>query len=157
METKITKTIKGLTVTVEITRAVKEAAGYADGWNVSLGKEIHEHTSITIEQGWKSLRCDDLNFFYPAESLKNPLIAARFGDGYISAPVYDAIRQVLAEAQARCTGDAEYIAPKKSEEEKAAKQAEETAKINASDKERRSHVGWCNHCHSYCYGDCQAN
>lgn len=41
------------------------------------------------------------------------------------------------------------------DQRRAAKKAE--AEWEQTQREREAHPGWCNRCHSYCYGDCQAN
>jgi hypothetical protein len=162
METTTTKTIDGLTVTVKVTKKVSSKTAYADGWNVDLGKETYENTTITIEKDGKKAFCDDMNFFHVVDDRYNsirkqhPQAYARFGDTYISEKVYNTIKEVKDEAEAACQEDVEFVEIKATEERKKEEQEKEMEKIETMERERQNHPGWCNKCHSYCYGDCEA-
>jgi hypothetical protein len=161
--TETTKEKNGMKVTVTIEREVKDDNAYADGWNVTTGKRATEFVTVTIEKNGKTACCRDLNFVYRLtdeyRGPKTPPKAhARFGDTYISKEVYDTILEAIDEAYEAANADSpEGFAKVEAAREKAA--AEENdgdAKYAAIMADRRRHPGWCDKCHSYCYGDCQA-
>lgn len=161
MEKIITKTIDGLTVTVTITKSVNNKKAFSDGWNVDLGKETYENTTITIDKGGVKASCRDLNFFTvldASSSVKkqHPQTHARFGDTYISEKIYNDICSVIAEVESLLVDDQEFIEVKAAENHKKEEQKKEDIKIEKEIKARDSHPGWCNKCGSYCYGDCES-
>ena len=157
MDKKITRTIDNITVTVNYTKTVV----YADS-NAKLGASTFENAEMTVEKNGKKAKCNDKNFFYPLrkeeiERMGNAMIFARFGNTYVSEPVYNVIKTVLAEAKAACEEPEEFGVVRTKEiarTEKEGREAREYAKIVAA---RKAHPGWCDKCQSYCYGDCQAN
>ena len=123
-----TKTIDGLTVTVSIKKEVEDRVSYADGYNVSVGKQAEEFTTISFEKNGVKGSIRDTNFFYILEdsaSIKKtmPTAYARFGDKYLSEASYKIIKQIFDEAMSLCEETEEYVslnnAEAKPEEEKA--------------------------------------
>lgn len=166
MEITHTKEINGLKITVTITRNVVNNTAYADGWNVDLGKGIYENTAIKLQKGEKSIYTSDLNFFYVLKDTfgykpenYHPQAYARLGDSYIGKAAYEAVKNVLAEAEAMADAEQsqEFVDLKTaSDAKKAAQDAAFEAEL-AADAARAKHPGWCDKCHSYCYGDCTAS
>ena len=160
METKITRKIDDLTITVEITKKVKDKFAYADGINIDMGKETFEMTMITVEKNGYKIVCEDLGFFYELSDDKKINGAyARFADGYISKDGYDKVKIVLDEAIEISikNEDDEFKRIKAVEIASKEKTDANMDKIEGHLVARNTHPGWCNQCYSYCYGDCQAN
>lgn len=165
METTHTKEKDGLKVTVKIEKGTMNKTAYADGHNVPLGKETYNFTFVKIEKGGKSAFTRDLNFFYIVDRSAGrndnlPKEAfARFGDTYISKPVYNTIKAVVDEATAISEKkiDEEYYEVKSIEDSQKADADKNETEILKMETERAKHPGWCDKCYSYCWGDCQAN
>ena len=166
MESTIKKEKDGLKVEVKINRSTTEKKAYADGWDVKLGKETKEFITISIEKNGKKAFCRDMNFFHPIDGKfygdlkkKNPQIYARFSDTYISEPVYNIIKETLDEAMAHIdtATNTEYKAIKSDEAAKKEQAKTNAVEIADMDARMRQHPGWCDKCHSHCYGDCEAN
>lgn len=165
METTHTKEENGLKVTVTIDQGSMKKTAYADGWNVNLGKKTYDFTSVKIEKGGKSAFVGDLNFFYivdrtagrndelPAEAF------ARFGDSYISEPVYNTIKAAINEAReiADSETNEEYETVKSAEDRKKTakdKARKDYEKKEAADIQRKVNSGFCFNCETWCHGDC---
>ncbi len=162
METTVTKEQSGAKITVKAIREVDAKTAYADGWNVDLGKRTYETVSVTVQKGGKEIYCSDLNFFYKLteddrRQFDNPLIFARLGDAYIGEEIYSLICEAVKEAKTACQGDAEYAEVKAAETAEKDKKEKGVTAVAKLEAERAQHPGWCNKCHSYCYGDCEAS
>ncbi len=146
-------------IKVEMTRGVRDDVGYADGWNVHLGKKTIDSIDIILRVDGRLL----------AKSYNNPEILsprfykdkitagayARIGDGYVTKERYDDIMTMIAEIEAEIGNDAEYDAVKKAEEAK--KETKNRAeKREAEEYEKALANGLCPKCGTYCYGDCEA-
>lgn len=85
---------------------------------------------------------------------------ARLGDGIISEESYTmimvAIKEMEEELTAKVVSDKEYIKIKAAEVAKE-KLEEDLDKREAERMARAIKSGYCTKCHSYCYGDCEAN
>jgi len=152
MATIVKKERDGLKVKVKIERWVSNETAYTDGWNIDLGKKAHETTTISINKNGKTAVCQDLNFFYRIKDEKRSEVYARLGDAFISEPIYNIIKDALDEATLKA--DAENTKDNREEKIQAKKNAAEVAELET---QRDQNPGWCNKCHSYCYGDCEAN
>lgn len=162
---EITKKIDGVTITVKVERSVDVKKAYADGYNVETGKEAYEAVTMTIEKNGQKVICRPYGTFMILDKRfdkitmeKTPQAYARFGDTYISEKLYNDIKSVLDEAMKKADAevDAEYAEVKAMEKAKAEKAEIEAEKTENLEQSRNSHKGWCNKCHSYCCGDCEA-
>ena len=161
MKKEITKTVNGTQVNVMVEKTVAQDRAYADGWNVSLRKKSKKSVHISAEKNGRKISTDDLNFFYklgPQDEWvlsKYPQAYARLGDNYISEPIYNAVMTALDEADAACQDD-NYDMIKAQEDKAATDRDTSLAAMDKADAEKAKHLGWCNKCQSYCYGDCTA-
>jgi len=151
------KTSKGQAVEIKLERTidVQEKIGFADGWNINLGKETIDLTSIEVFVDGK---------FYTrslgAPGLVDPKFDksgayARLGDMYISQARYSEIMSAIAEM------DAELTTPEYTEIKTIEIAREQSAELaldaEAAEYARQIENGLCQKCDTYCYGDCEAN
>ena len=172
---EITKTVnwqtkdgKEVVATIAKTREVRDDIGYADGWNVSLGKKTVDSLEITLHVAGRFITRD---YAAPRIVTKAAYVAnydkikaaggyARLGNVYINEENYSKVMGAIAEAEAEATADteanAEFEAVKAAEN---AKEARKEAKLQAEAEEyaRLVKSGLCPKCQSWCYGDCSAN
>lgn len=155
--TQATKEKNGVKVTVSYEKAVV----YADNYN-KIGASTHNFVKMTIEFNGQKITNNDLGFFSIIDRSvgRNDELDkrayARFGDHFISEATYKLVKSALDEAKADAKESDEYKATKKSEEIRQDRENKEDAKYAKITKNREKHVGWCDKCQSYCYGDCQA-
>lgn len=139
-----TKENNGIKVTVKATKKYIDVTSYADGWNVKTGKELYENTVVRIEKDGKKAETSKSLIYKLNEKdrikKEKPHFYARFGTYYISEEAYNLIKSVLKEV----------------EEEMNEKFGEATEKKKYTHSKEKKHFGWCDKCHSYCYGDCEA-
>lgn len=104
MATKTLTTKTGKSVEIEFVRDVQDKVAYADGYNITTGREIVERTHITFrDQTGKPLargnriEMVDPRFNRNAAELIAKGAVARLGDAYISQELADMIAAALAE------------------------------------------------------------
>lgn len=170
---KATRTLNWTTVkgnqaelVVEINREVSDKIAYADGANIKIGKETSDMTNITLKINGKIVAqsynaphiLTKQSYFSSFEKLTAAGAYARLGDAYITKNDYEAIMDAynaaLAEINTPATEETKSEAAEY-ETVKADEVAKENAIINA--KPETHGAGWCNKCHSYCWGDCETN
>jgi hypothetical protein len=106
------------TVVVKLTRKVVEKNSYADGWNVSLGKETKEYYEVkmTLKANGKTIsmmgKPGDFAFLQVVEGSKSiPAGAyARLSDAYMSKATYDLVMGLIAELDAEVAKSDEFVA-----------------------------------------------
>ena len=164
---KATRKYEDKTQSIEITltRKVIDRVAYMDGYNLPDGREVFEMYEVklikksngaTIKVAGKP---GDFAFFKTQGkySGKYPAGAhARIGDTYISKDAYDIAMRMITELDAEVGKSDEQIALEQEAEERR-RIGEENLDMAAEETARRAHPGWCDKCHSYCYGDCEAN
>ena len=161
MKKEIKKTFENLTVTVNIERTAVDNIAYADGDNIKIGVTPYECIEVSINKDGKKAFTRNTDFIYvlttaQKKPLKNNMIFARFGDTYIGEDVYNKVMLTIADAKKEVPGDADYLAAKKAEADKAAAQIEANKKAAADYADLVASPGYCTKCGSWCYGDCQA-
>lgn len=146
-------------ITVRFDREVIDSVAYADGWNITTGREIREgfSTSFYSRKAGKIVASSNDRPVHVAAGRNVPAGAvAKLGQAYLSQQVLDLVVAAMAECEAELPKSDEQIALELAaaarEESRKASEAAEVAKAAA----RNQHPGWCNRCHSYCYGDCQS-
>jgi hypothetical protein len=153
-------------IEIELTREVKDKVAYLDGYNVSAGREVYERyeVKLTHKRSGNTIRTNgrpgDFAFFARPDRFSGKFPAgayARVGDAYITQEIYDAAMGIIAELDAEVSKTEEQIALEQAEAERKRIGEENLARMEAEYKERSNHPGWCDKCHSYCYGDCEAN
>jgi len=161
--TKTRKLASGAEIEVKLTREVNDDIQYWDGYELNKGRKIYERYDVTIKaygqtfhgNGYLRTVKDSPQFHHVPEG-----VYARGCDIWLSKQTYDAIAAMKQELDEELPKSDEYLTLKAKEirEAKAAKEAEERniARMEAEHKARQRHPGWCNKCHSYCYGDCSA-
>ena len=152
---------------ITIHRQVERDISYSDGWNIDLGPKTYNADSIrvTIDDG--EIEDDRLELLNPdsMEKINGDSISykirqgayGRIGKVLLRRERYDAIASVLAAAIAEAECDEEWRAVKALEEAKEASASRACIARQEFERERSSTDGWCNRCHSHCYGDCTAN
>lgn len=166
MEISVEREINGRKIVINITRELMDDTSYGDGQRFFYGKKTFETTTIIVERGGKKIICKDVFYFrivkgdsfYDHATKNDDRIYARLGDKYISESVYNDVKSVLDEAMEIADRDipAEYIEVKKIEE-KRKYDAENNLKMKAAyQDEQKNHLGYCERCGTYCYGDCIA-
>lgn len=150
---------------IEITREIQENISYSDGWNINLGPEEIKSTYIELRVNGKYV-ARDLGNISPItkegyRATYDKMVAAgvyaRLGDVYINRENYEKIMAAITEATTEAEQDAEYIAYKATP--KATKIHDNNIIVDDGnyDYDSENHgPGWCNKCHSYCWGDCEA-
>lgn len=159
MKINITRKIKDLKITVKVEKCVIDKKDYADGYNVDLGKETYERTYITIQKDGSKAITTGTDFFFVLPSQDRvkkqiPGAYAKFGEIYIRESAYNKIKAVVDEAHASLTADSEFLMLKKIEQDR---ESSSKTEIDQTPKDDQKSAGWCNNCHSYCFGDCTAN
>ena len=169
MTTK-TRTITGTTkagqnVEIKITRTlrVQDKIGYADGWNINLGKEIIDQTKINMYVDGKyqtgAYRAPEKLTPSQFDRSAAQYIAmggyARLGDAIIKEARYNEIMAAIAEMEAELTTP--EVEQMKAEETARQQAAEAAADAEAAEYARQIKNGLCPKCRTYCYGDCEAN
>ena len=161
-----TKDGRKVEVTIEITRNVSDKIAYADGANINIGKETQDITTIEMTVNGKHVTRDyHAPHILTRESYRNSFdkltaagAYARLGDAYVGQVNYgqimDAYNAAVAEINAPATEEAK-TEEAEYETIKATEVAKENEIINAKPIKRGP--GWCDKCHSYCWGDCEAN
>jgi hypothetical protein len=148
-------------LTVEISREVSDKIAYADGANISIGKETSDLTNITLKingkiaaRGYSAPHIlTKASYFSSYEKLTSAGAYARLGDSYIAEADYNKIMDAYNAAIAEINGSATPEAA----EYKTVKTAEIADELSISVKTESHGAGWCNKCQSYCWGDCEAN
>lgn len=164
-----TKTIawttkNGKQIEVEITRIrkIQDNISYADGYNVNLGKETCDSLVIEVKGDNKFLTRSYHapavidNMYRDYDKYKAAGVHARLGDIFIGEEQYNNIMALITQLDAEVTGGEEFAAVKAQETAKETKKAE-TLDREAAEYARMVKSGLCPKCHSYCYGDCEAN
>jgi hypothetical protein len=145
-------------IEITLTREVRDKVSWSDGWEIPMGREINEVYNIKIFAKKSGLTFTDhgkpgqYGFFTYQTSGKAAgryLIAENV---YVDKVVYDAAMALIAELDAELP---------KSEEQVAIETAERVRlkrSVAYTDTEpKHGENGYCRKCHSYCYGDCEAN
>lgn len=166
--TTVTKSVtfesKGRTVEfkVERTKGVQDNISYADGWNISLGKETVDSIYIELIIDGKSqttsysapsaLATDSYNY----EELKAKGAYGTLGNAYLSEINYNRLVDLIEEAEAELGETEEYKAVKAVE---AAKEENKIASEKAAIEQYQKLIdsGMCPKCESWCYGDCESH
>jgi hypothetical protein len=158
-EIKLTDT----TVKVSIERGTWEEEIRLDGTLCSTKTNAVDRTEIALYDGSKRLAYGKAIDPLPrkhsdlAKAIKAGCVGIVGGRWFIKSDTADAIRAALAELDAENPKTAEMTAIEQAEQERKRIGEQNMARIEAERRERNSHPGWCNKCHSYCYGDCTAN
>ena len=152
-----------VTLDIEVTRELREEIAYADGYNIPLGKKVHESMNIIIKHNGKKVA--DTNWM-PAvirdvEKKRYPATAYAILGGKVILTesnhnlVTEAINAATAEVENAITADTEYADVKASE---IAKKAIGEANLRAAEAHYTEQLknGLCPKCGTYCYGDCGA-
>lgn len=155
---------KNSTIEIKMTREVQDKVNYMDGHQISTGREAVETLEIKITSKRngrveRSIRKPEvLNpmFYGNYDELTAKGAYARIGNGYISREMYDAITAAISDLDAELGKTDEQIAIEQAEIERKQIADENLARLEAEYIARQNHSGWCNKCHSYCYGDCEA-
>lgn len=138
------------TVVAKLTREVVKKNSYADGWNVSLGKETKEYYEVkmTLNNG-KGVsmmgKPGDFAFLQVVEGSKGiPAGAyARLSDAYMSKATYDLVMGLIAELNAEVAKSDEFVAMETEAAERKAKleawrnSPEGKAELAAADRHNR--------------------
>jgi len=91
------------------------------------------------------------------DARKQGAVAKIGGTGtYLGQKAYDAVMTLIADTDAECGKTDEFAALEREEAERKAAGEENMRRMEAEQREREKHPGWCNKCHSYCYGDCNS-
>ena len=141
---------------VTLTREVQDHIADFDGIRLTTGREVYENwgVKITVKANGKMIQFDGR----PGEYHFLKQVTNKFGqvytagdNGYIGKPAYDTIRTIMDDMEAELPKTDEQVAIETAE---ARRQA---AFVPAPDEPAHGENGYCRICHSYCYGDCQAN
>ena len=155
---------KNIEAKIERTIDICDNIAYADGWNVNLGKETIDLTTIKIYADGKCITSGKLSiiskeFYRNYEELKAKGVYAKVGDAYIGKAHYDLIMAAIAEAEAEIAQNNELTEKfKEVRAQEIAKEEREIEEYNKSYKAYKAELkrGLCPKCGTYCYGDCQA-
>ena len=152
-----------VTLDIEVTRELREEIAYADGYNLPMGKKVHEDINIIINHNGKKVI--DTNWM-PAvirasEKKRYPTTAYAILGGKVILTetnynlTMEAINSAIEEAETAISADAEYTEVKASE---VAKKAIGEANLKAKEAHYTEQLknGLCPKCGTYCYGDCGA-
>ena len=140
------------------TREVKDRIGFADGWNIPLGREVYENyeAKVTIDSGkhaGATLRASGKlgkASFFGLQTTGKAKGYYRLGNGYVGKAVYDVAMALIAELEAELPKSEEQL-------QLEAAQAEAEKRQYVEVEPKHGEHGYCRKCHSYCYGDCEAN
>lgn len=162
--TTATRTAETTNATIEITlfRKVTDKIAWLDGHELNSGREVYENYEVTItsKRNGQSIKTygvpGDFAFFSRSAKLPEGTYA-RIGDGYIGQEIYETAMRMIAELDAEIAKTDEQIALENAEIERQRNRNVATAQDIAEQAERERNPGWCNKCHSYCWGDCEAN
>lgn len=161
--TKTTQTENAI-ITVTLTRTVSNKTAYADGYNIKTGREVYENYEIKIvskkngQKMWTTGKPGEFAFLNIITD-KSKITKggyARLGDAYISKNLYDIINGIVNELDTEVSKNDEQVALELAAETSKKIGDETAARIEAENRKRNNHTGWCNKCQSYCYGDCEA-
>lgn len=135
MTTKTITTKTGKTITVEMVRKVQDKVNYSDGYNIVTGREIVEHTNITLrdETGKTITTGDHLSNVSPRFDAKAIEAGAvgKVGDAYLRQEMYDLVVRLIADVDAQTPKTDEQI---KIEAEQAAAIAKHDAWYNSPEQ-----------------------
>lgn len=169
--TTLVRTIKatskaGNKIEIEITRTIGVEAN-----DISLDGFVFASEKM-IDRTWIIVRVDGEKYTSSSETpaklsttgmfadSDRPMIEkggyARLGKMILTEERYNEIMAAIAEMEAELATP-EYEAHLVAEEEAKSCQEAEDREIEKQIAERNTHPGWCNKCHSYCWGDCQSN
>jgi hypothetical protein len=165
MKTTKTQETEKAIYQITLTREIMDKVAFLDGDSRVTGREVYESYEIRITPkatGKTFVHSGKPGAFafleLPFRQEKYPQGAyARLGNAYISQDVYDILTGMIEELNAENEKSDEQVAIENAEAAKKQKAIENEKRINAEQAERETHDGWCNKCHSYCYGDCEAN
>ena len=114
MTTKSITTKSGKTITVEMIRKVQDVVAYADGLNITTGREIIENTTITLRDETGKIIVTTNSLSKVNQKFDSKAIAAgavaKLGGIYIRQDVYSAVVGLLAEVESETPKSAEQIA-----------------------------------------------
>jgi hypothetical protein len=144
---------------------VRDNIGYADGWNVNLGKETVDRLEITLYvKGNVATRDNHAPHIVTREAysvkgyeaIKAAGGYARLGDAYINEENYNRVMAAITEVEVEAAGDAEFAQIKAEEQDR---DAREESAAQAIEEQCRRDIknGLCPKCGTWCYGDCEAN
>lgn len=169
METIKTAETANSTIKVTLTRTVNTETAYLDGYDLPVGRKVYERVEVVItsKRSGASVRTsgepNDMPFLYAytgKSKTERDLMAkgagARCGDANISREIYDLVISLIAVAAAETPKTDEQVALEQDATERKARGDANLERMAQEDAERREHPGWCDKCHSYCYGDCTA-
>lgn len=145
MTIKTMTTKSGKIVEVELVRAVNDKIAYADGWNIPVGREIIERTTITLrDQSGKKLAAGNSvsplqpKIFRTDAEMQERGAVGQIGNAYIPQEIVDLINAALAELEAENPKSDEQIAIERHEAERLARvESERDAIYAAAELERR--------------------
>ena len=152
-----------VTLDIEVTRELREEIAYADGYNLPMGKKVHESMNIIIKHNGKKV--EDTNWM-PAvikgtDKKRYPAVAHAILGGKVILTetnynlTMEAINSAIDEADTAIAADTEYTEVKASEvANKAAGEANLRAKEAHYTEQLKN--GLCPKCGTCCYGDCTA-
>lgn len=111
MTTK-TITANGKTITVEMVRNVQDKVSYADGYNITTGREVIEYTVITLDNGKNKIAANHLdtklNPKFDAKGIAGGAVA-KLGNAYLLPETYQLVAALLAEVEAETPKSDEQI------------------------------------------------
>jgi len=114
MTTKTISTKTGKTISVEMVREVQDKVSYADGYNITTGREIVEYTNITLrdETGKILATGKELSKLSPKFDAKGIAGGAvgKLGKTYLRQEMYDQVAGVIADVELETPKSGEQIA-----------------------------------------------
>ena len=164
--TTATKTIKmdnGNIITVKLTREVSDKVAYADGYNIKTGREKYERYEISMyhAQSGKTIKTSEVGQLWELSKsdmeAKKQGAVAKLGNAYLGEKTYAVVTKLIAAVDAEVGRSDEFVAFEQAEIERKRIGDENMRRMEDEQRQREKHPGWCNKCHSYCYGDCTAN
>ena len=161
--TKSVKMDNGNIITVKLTREVSDKVAYADGYNLKTGREKYERYEISMyhAQSGKTIKANEISQLWEMSKrdmeAKKQGAVVKLGDAYLGQKAYDVLTALILAANAEVGKSDEFIALEQAETEKERIGDENMRRMEDEQRQREKHPGWCNKCHSYCYGDCTAN
>jgi len=114
MTTKTITTQTGKTITVEMVRKVQDKINYADGYNITTGREIVDYTNITLRDvaGKIIVTGKELNSVNPKFDVKGIAGGAigKLDNVYLRQDMYDLVAGLIAAVAAETPKSDEQIA-----------------------------------------------
>ena len=161
---KTTKTVgwtapngKSIEVIITVEKYVKDNISFSDGWNINLGPETHEFLNITVKADGEIIGTsrEMPNLVDPNSKNTN----GAYGEiGNKVGMKKDRFEQIMAVID-KLKNEVETVEFTETKVKETAKETAKVASEIAKSMEYHQAVknGLCQHCGTYCDGDCQSN